>query len=254
MATTVSGGRRVEFERPRSTEAADIEEIVPGILTLQARFAEREHGPLERGTHAKGICARATFEVFDVRHVVARPALAARLARGLFAQPGTYPATVRFANASGQVRSDSVRDVRALSFAVDVPAGVVGPTATRLDFSMNNAPTFPINDAHAFAAFMRVLSAGGAWASLRALWSLSVRGPARDRPHRRARRAADATRPCARTRRSDTGARCRSCTAGRSDEVLGHPVARQSRASRSAPARTCLRDELAAPRARGCAR
>ena len=67
--------------------------------------------------------------------------------------------------------------MRALSFAVDVPAGVVGPTATRLDFSMNNAPTFPINDAHAFAAFMRVLAADGLFGHLRALLSLSVQGP-----------------------------------------------------------------------------
>ena len=175
MATVASGGRRVEFERPRSSEADDIQEIVRGILTLQARFAERAHGPLERGTHAKGICARAVFEVLDVRHVVRDTRLAARLARGLFAQPGTYPATVRFANASGRVRSDAVRDVRALSFAVEVPPGLVGPTTTRLDFSANSAPIFPINDAHAFATLMRVLSAGGALASLRTLWSLPLR-------------------------------------------------------------------------------
>jgi hypothetical protein len=175
MATVASAGRRVEFERPRSSEADDIQQIVRGILTLQAQFAERAHGPLERGTHAKGICARAVFEVLDVRHVVRDTRLAARLARGLFAQPGTYPATVRFANASGRVRSDAVRDVRALSFAVEVPPGLVGPATTRLDFSANSAPIFPINDAHAFATLMRVLSAGGPLASLRTLWSLPLR-------------------------------------------------------------------------------
>src|SRR5215207_3390630 len=139
MAIVVSGGRRLEFERPRPTEADEIQEIIRGILTLQARFAEREHGPLERGTHAKGLCAGAVFEVLDVRHVVRDTRLAARLARGLFAQPGTYPATVRFANASGRVRSDAIRDVRALSFAVEVPPGIVGPTTTRLDFSATSA-------------------------------------------------------------------------------------------------------------------
>ena len=164
----------MQFERPRSTEADDIRQIVRGILTLQARFAKAEHGPLERGTHAKGICARAVFEVLDVRRVVRDPRLAARLARGLFAQPGTYPATVRFANASGQVRSDAVRDVRALSFAVEVPPGARRPAVTRLDFSANSAPIFPINDAHAFATLMRVLSAGGAWPSSAPSWSLPL--------------------------------------------------------------------------------
>ena len=175
MATTVSGGPRVEFEQPRPTEQDDIREIVRGILALQAQFAQAGHGPLERGTHAKGICARAVLEVLDVRQVVRDPRLASRLARGLFAQPGTYPATVRFANASGQLRSDAIRDVRALSFAVDVPPGLVSQTITRLDFSANSAPIFPINDAHAFATLMRVLSAGGLFAKLRMLWLLPLR-------------------------------------------------------------------------------
>ncbi len=53
-----------------------------------------------------------------------------------------------------------------MSFSVDVPAGVLGAEPARVDFSMNNAPTFPINDAHAFAVFMRFASADGA----RAIW------------------------------------------------------------------------------------
>src|SRR6185295_10104662 len=117
--------------------------------------------PLGRGTHTKGVCARATLEIFDVAKTAGDPALAARLARGLFAKPGTYQATVRFANAASTFQKDSKPDVRALSFSIDVPAGAVGPDPTRLDYSLNNAPTFPINDAHDFAAFMRVRGAGG---------------------------------------------------------------------------------------------
>jgi catalase len=71
---------------------------------------------------------------------------AARLAQGLFARPGKYQATVRFANGNSQIQRDKVGDVRACSFAVQLPDG------TRQDFSMNNATIFPINDAHAFAA------------------------------------------------------------------------------------------------------
>src|SRR5205814_1708045 len=73
------------------------------------------------------------------------------------------------------IQADSKRDVRALSFAVELPAGVVGPDSARLDYSMNNASTFPINDAHAFAAFMRVQGAEGFFGHLKALLSLSFK-------------------------------------------------------------------------------
>jgi len=165
----------MDFERKLPTEDQDIADIVAGILAVQARFARAQKRPLARGTHAKGVCARATFEVFDVAATAGDPSLAGRLARGLFARPGVYQATVRFANAASTFQSDSKPDVRALSFSVDVPAGVVGPQPARLDFSMNDAPTFPINDAHAFAAFMRVQGAGSALGHLRALASLSFR-------------------------------------------------------------------------------
>ena len=79
---------------------------------------------------------------------------------------------MRFANADGGHRRDRWPDVRAMSFSIDVPPGVV-PGATRLDFSMNSATTFPINDAHAFAVTVRVLSAEGMRAKWKALRSLT---------------------------------------------------------------------------------
>ena len=172
MTLVVEDGQPSGLERPSPTEAADIAEIKRGILAIQAQAAAATKRPLSRGTHAKGICVRAEFEVLDIRRTLGDSPLAQRLAKGLFARPGTYPATVRFANADGGHRPDRARDVRALSFAIDVPAGVV-PGATRLDFSMNTATTFPINDAHAFAVSVRVLSAGSAWAKLKALHSLT---------------------------------------------------------------------------------
>jgi hypothetical protein len=135
----------VGLERKSPTEAADIEEITRGMLAIQARAAAAGKRPLSRGTHAKGICLRAEFEVLDLG---ARPgdlALVGRLAKSIFAVPGTYPATVRFANADGGHRQDRWPDVRALSFAVDVPPGAV-PGATRLDFSMNSAATRAVSN------------------------------------------------------------------------------------------------------------
>ena len=80
------------LERKGPTEAADIDEITHGMLALQARVAASAKRPLARGTHAKGICVRAEFEVFDIRRLSRDPAQAERLAQGIFAVPGVYPA------------------------------------------------------------------------------------------------------------------------------------------------------------------
>ncbi len=142
--------------RHSSTEAADIAAIAQGILTLQARLAADQDRPLRRGTHAKGRAVRGTFEIFDLMRTVPDRALAARLAQGVFAKPGRYPATIRFANGNSQVRPDHLGDVRACSFSVELPPGIGGPAAARQDFAMNNATIFPINDAHAFAVAIKV--------------------------------------------------------------------------------------------------
>ena len=141
---------------------------------LQANAAAKQHRPLARGTHAKGVCARAQFEVFDV--TVGRDAeLASRLAKGIFAMPGVYPAVVRFGNADPKVNSDFKADVRSLSFSVDLTRdGAVVPDANvgRQDFSLQNATTLPINDSPAFLAIMKLLTASNPAAGL---WSLSFK-------------------------------------------------------------------------------
>jgi hypothetical protein len=155
------------------SEDSDIAEIVRGFLTLQARAAGRA-GPPRRATHAKGVCARAEFEIFDVT-AGRNSALAARLAKGIYVKPGVYPATVRFSNSDPDVRADFKPDVRALSFSVDLaPGGVAAPGAdvARQDYSMQSAPTLPINDVHAFVVLVKVLTASS---MARGVWSLSFR-------------------------------------------------------------------------------
>ena len=49
-------------ERNLGVEEAEIAQIVQGFLALQARAAGSD-GRLYRATHAKGVCARAEFEV-----------------------------------------------------------------------------------------------------------------------------------------------------------------------------------------------
>lgn len=127
----------------------------------------KERCPITRGTHAKGSCARAEFEVFDVTS--GRDAVSgARLAMGIFAKPGKYPAVVRFGNSDPNRNSDFKPDVRSLSFSVDLGAGF-GDGCARQDFSLQNAATLPINDATGFLAISKVLIAKSPGAGLKSL-------------------------------------------------------------------------------------
>src|ERR1700684_1751267 len=106
-----------DSERNLAREQSDIEAIVRTTLMVQATAAAQHHRPLARGTHAKGVCARAQFEVLDVT-AGRDPQLAARLAKGIFAAPAVYPAIVRFGNSDSNRNSDFKPDVRSLSFSV----------------------------------------------------------------------------------------------------------------------------------------
>jgi len=160
-----------DSERDLAREKSDIEEIVKTTLLVQARAAAQQHRPLARGTHAKGICARAQFEILDVT-AGRDPRLAARLAQGIFAKPGVYPAVVRWGNSDSKKNSDFKPDVRSMSFSVDLTRGglaIAAGNGGRQDFSLQNAPPLPINDSPGFAAVMKVLAASN---PLSGLWSL----------------------------------------------------------------------------------
>jgi hypothetical protein len=162
-----------DADRNPAREKADIEEIADKSLLMQANAATTQHRSLCRGTHASGVCVRAEFEIFDVT-AERTPELAARLAKGIFAKPGVYPAVARFANADPNINSDFKPDVRSLSFSVDLSHGSTSRlgSAARQDFSMQNATTLPINDSPAFLATIKVLTAAN---PIAALWSLSFK-------------------------------------------------------------------------------
>jgi hypothetical protein len=163
-----------DAERNLGAEQARIDEIVEKSLLMQKNAAEQQHRLLCRGTHAKGVCARAQFEVFDVT-VGSDRGFGARLAKGIFAKPGVYPATVRFGNADPKINSDFKPDVRSLSFSVDLTrdgTAVSDANVGRQDFSLQNTTILPINDSTAFLATMKLLTASNPAAGL---WSLSLR-------------------------------------------------------------------------------
>jgi len=163
----------VNFEQKNPNEDFNAAEIVRGILKVQAQFAAAQNRPLGRGTHTKGVCARATFEVFDLADRFTDQTLFKQLAQGIFAKPGVYPATVRFANAASTIYPDRKPDLRALSFSVELPAEV-GGSAKSQDYSLQSNPTFPIDNSHTFAILMKVLSAGSGLNKVKAILSLSA--------------------------------------------------------------------------------
>jgi hypothetical protein len=165
------GVTATDADRNLDREKAEIEEIVELSLLLQENSAAKQNRPLGRGTHLKGVSVRGQFEVFDV--AAGRDyGLGVRLAKGMFAKPGTYPAVVRFANSDPTNNSDFKADVRSMSFSVDLTQQgrlVSDGSLGRQDFSLQNTTTLPINDATAFLAMVKVLSASD---PLVALWHL----------------------------------------------------------------------------------
>jgi hypothetical protein len=172
--TSWFGVTETDAQRCPAREKDDIDAIAEKSLLMQVNAAHGQHRPLCRGTHAKGVCVRGRFEVFDIA-VQHDAVLATRLAKGIFARPGAYPAVIRFGNADSNVNSDFKPDVRSLSFSVDLTrGGTVAPIGglSRQDFSMQNATTLPINDSPAFLATIKVLTAANPIAGL---WSLPFR-------------------------------------------------------------------------------
>ena len=108
-----------DADRNLDREKAEIEEITELSLLLQEKSAAKQNRPLGRGTHVKGVSVRGQFEVLDV--TAGRDyGLGMRLAKGVFAKPGVYPAIVRFANSDPSNNSDFKPDVRSMSFSVDL--------------------------------------------------------------------------------------------------------------------------------------
>ena len=128
-------------------------------LLMQANAAAEQQRPLGRGTHVKGICARAKFEVFDVTCRARRECWRRGSRRGSFR--------------AGRISRDrAVRERGSESTPISSPTFVrcrfrsilsrrqAAPAElTRQDFSLQNATTLPINDAAAFLAMMKVLTA-----------------------------------------------------------------------------------------------
>lgn len=138
-------------ERVEPDEAAVIADFV-AFLTEASR---RRHptGPILRFNQGRASgCVEAEFTVLQ--------GLPADLRVGLFADPRTYRAWIRFANASSQ--SDREKDVRGMSIKIyDVPGVNLTAGATTQDLVLNSHPVMVAADTRSFLELLRAMERGG---------------------------------------------------------------------------------------------
>ena len=138
------------------------ESVAPDEATLTAEFiaflkevSVKRHptGVMPRFNQGRAAgCVHAEF-------IVAND-LAPDLRVGLFAQPGTYPARIRFANATSQ--SDTDRDTRGMSIKVSGIGGAnLTPGTSDQDFILNSHPVMMVGGTREFLALLRAVEAGG---------------------------------------------------------------------------------------------
>ena len=144
---------RLAEETVAGDEAATIAEFIAFLKESSARRPRAPGAPIGRfnQTRAAG-CVEAEFVV---------PAdLPVALKVGLFAQPASYPARVRFANATSA--SDRERDIRGMSVKVfGVPGENLTPGVGDQDFVLNSHPVMMAADAKTFLELLRANEAGG---------------------------------------------------------------------------------------------
>jgi Dyp-type peroxidase family len=140
----------------------------PGEAAAMQRLAERLRakvrrdyptGTVRRDAHAKQHgCVRAEF--------VVEPDLPAELRVGVFREPRTYPAWVRFSNQDGVPQPDAKKDIRGLAIKL---LGVEGEKlldderdARTQDFLLISTPVFVTKDVEEFDRLIRA-TVGGLW-------------------------------------------------------------------------------------------
>ena len=127
---------------PFETPEADEEKNVAHIIEVMRRKLEKDYAPgaTKRDAHPKHTAVvQASF--------VVEPDLPPALRVGVFAQPRSFDAWVRFSNASGTPQSDAIKDLRGCAIKLrDVPGQRIAESdePTTQDFLMVNIPTMPL--------------------------------------------------------------------------------------------------------------
>ena len=132
-------------------EAAVTAEFIAFLKTVSTKHHPSGVMPRFNQGRAAG-CVDAEFTVPD--------GLPPELRIGLFAQPKTYRARIRFANATSQ--SDRERDVRGMSIKVSgVSSDNLTPGQANQDFILNSHAVMMVGGTRAFLDLLKAVEAGG---------------------------------------------------------------------------------------------
>lgn len=133
----------------RTQDQASIEQLVTEMSQRIEAItrAEAQDNVIPRFNQPKTVaCVAAQFRVHGD--------IPAELKQGLFARPGSYPAMLRFANASEL--DDSKKDIRGLSIKLSkVPGEVLWGQPGVQDFILNSYPALFVATPEAFLSFIR---------------------------------------------------------------------------------------------------
>lgn len=153
FVVSATAGISPEFEEyeggSEASERVLIDRLLKNFVFVQAAGATKHK--FNRGTHAKGVCAKGELRVEDIakKNPGASKETIEGVSKGLFAAAGKYPVPfLRFANGKSAIGKDTDADVRAISFSVDL--GKNG----RQDFSLNSVTIFPVESLTAFNLFL----------------------------------------------------------------------------------------------------
>jgi hypothetical protein len=142
------------------TVAPDEAAVTADFITFLKAVSAKRHptGVMPRFNQGRASgCVDAEFTVPD--------SLPSELRVGLFAEPKTYRARIRFANATS--KSDTENDVRGMSIKV---SGVAGANLTlgesSHDFILNSHPVMMVGRTRIFLDLLKAVEAGGAAAAL----------------------------------------------------------------------------------------
>jgi hypothetical protein len=136
--------------RHSANEAADIRGVCRVFRDMHA-VNNANQLPALRAEHAKSHgTVWAHFEVL--------PDLPPRLREGIFAQPATYKAVIRFSASHYTPRPDTRRDVHGMAIKV-LYEPEPGAETTSQDFLVSNHPTFVMHDASDYCALAQAVLA-----------------------------------------------------------------------------------------------
>lgn len=156
MALTLAGAGSLAAAPPSKDWAEVVDPNEPeihqkfaeDINEIQENTAEEDGMPLARGFHIKTHAVmKGEFRVLPDLPEVAR--------QGVFQEPGTYQAWIRFSNLKPQRQPDNAPDFRAMAVKVlDVPGTPLTPGATSLDIMGLNKVLQPARNIKQFIAFV----------------------------------------------------------------------------------------------------